>query len=177
MLADQFLPEYHFNEVHSITIEAAPHRIFELVDEMDFSGSWVIRLLFALRGLGANTVSGKDLLRKNFILLGKVEDAEVAFGLVGQFWRPDGNLKQIAPSDFRAFFQPEFLKAVWTFELTRVDPGTTLLVTETRIECLDKKAKSRFAKYWFFVRPFSGLIRKEMLRAIKLKAAEKNRHA
>jgi hypothetical protein len=44
------------------------------------------------------------------------------------------------------------------------------LTTETRIKCLDNESRRSFGFYWMFIQPFSGLIRMEMLRAIKRKA-------
>jgi hypothetical protein len=47
---------------------------------------------------------------------------------------------------------------------------STLLTTETRIWCADGRARRRFALYWALVRPFSGLIRILMLRAVAREA-------
>jgi len=55
------------------------------------------------------------------------------------------------------------------YSLAAEGPATRL-TTETRIKCLDEDSRSRFGWYWAFIRPFSGLIRMEMLRAIKRKA-------
>jgi hypothetical protein len=73
-------------------------------------------------------------------------------------------------AEFISFNEPEFLKATWNFELTAQTDGKTMLETETRIRCLDEKAYKKFARYWFFIRPFSGLIRKEILRTVRRKA-------
>ena len=49
-------------------------------------------------------------------------------------------------------------------------PATTRLVTETRVQCLDAASSRRFGLYWVVVRPFSGLIRRAMLRAVAREA-------
>jgi hypothetical protein len=46
----------------------------------------------------------------------------------------------------------------------------TILETETRIQCLDKNALKKFSWYWFFIRPFSGMIRLQILKSIKRSA-------
>ena len=46
----------------------------------------------------------------------------------------------------------------------------TLLATETRVLCLDTASRRRFRLYWTLIGPFSGLIRKDILRSIKRQA-------
>ncbi|EGH05146.1 hypothetical protein PSYAE_24927, partial [Pseudomonas amygdali pv. aesculi str. 0893_23] len=47
--------------------------------------------------------------------------------------------------------------------------GLTRLVTETRVQCLDAVALRQFRPYWYLIRPFSGLIRRRVLKAIQRK--------
>ena len=42
--------------------------------------------------------------------------------------------------------------------------------TETRVYCLDEVSRKRFKLYWMLIRPFSGLIRREILQAVKRNA-------
>jgi hypothetical protein len=46
----------------------------------------------------------------------------------------------------------------------------TVLSTETRVLATDAAARRRFRRYWLAIRPFSGLIRRVWLRAIKRRA-------
>src|SRR5215212_6508338 len=62
------------------------------------------------------------------------------------------------------------IKIFWNFYFSEVEKNKTVVSTETRILCLTKKSKFWFSLYWFFVRPFSGIIRIEILRLIKKKA-------
>lgn len=73
--------------------------------------------------------------------------------------------------DFRAFDRPGYAKAVWNFSLVEESAGITRLATETRVHCLDDVSRLRFRVYWAMIAPFSGLIRRETLRAIR-KTAE-----
>jgi hypothetical protein len=50
----------------------------------------------------------------------------------------------------------------------RVRPGT--LATETRVHVPDPVSRRKFVRYWRVVRPFSGLIRSQVLRAAKRRA-------
>jgi hypothetical protein len=170
MLQDKFLPQYDFSEKHSIIIVESVKKIFAVVDELDFSKSLIIKILFKLRGLKTKGSLKDGLLRQNFIELEQIENQEMILGLVGQFWKANGNLKKMNATQFVTFNEPEFLKATWNFRVNAQPDGKTLLETETRIQCLDKSAHKKFTRYWFFIRPFSGLIRKEILIAVKRKA-------
>lgn len=170
MLHDRFLPVYDFVEKHQITINRSPEKIFVLIDELDFSESLIIRTLFRLRGMSTKMTLKKGLLQQNFIALEEHKNQELLLGLIGQFWKLNGNLKKVAPDKFSEFNEPGFSKATWNFKLVPTSGDVTILETETRIQTLDEKAHKFFSRYWFFIRPFSGLIRKEMLRSIKRKA-------
>jgi len=58
-------------------------------------------------------------------------------------------------------------KVGWSFSFNERPDDTTEIITETRVLCLNTKTKFLFCIYWFFVKPYSGLIRIEMLRLIK----------
>ena len=167
-LHDKYLPRYDFNEVHQKLIDAPAEVIYRLIRNQDFSGSWIIRALFFLRGLPAKKVTIKGLTDRKFVVLEERPNEEIIIGLIGQFWKPTGELQSFEPNAFISFKGP-FAKATWTFEL-KSQANQKMLITETRIACPDKETKESFSRYWFVIKPFSGLIRREMLRAIKVKA-------
>ncbi len=168
MLQDKYLPDFHFKTSHSITIAASPSKVAEVLAGMDFSGSRLIRFLFRMRGLPTQSTHGIEGLKQmGFTVLEHHPGREIIFGLAGQFWKLRGNIQTCAPDEFISFFRPEFVKAIWNFKIERINENTSALSTETRIACTDKVAYRKFARYWFFVRPFSGVIRMEMLRSIK----------
>lgn len=174
MLQDKFLPEFQFNEIHSIVIKSDAGKVYENILQMNFSDSWIIRLLFKLRGLPSGTIKGiAGLQEMGFTLLETEPDREIILGLVGQFWKPHGNIQSCTPAAFIEFSQADFAKTTWNFEIIQLDDKNIRLATETRILCLSEVVRKRFARYWFFIRPFSGLIRMEILRSIK-RASEKN---
>ena len=66
---------------------------------------------------------------------------------------------------FRGFRQPGFVLAAVSFELEPIGRGTRLS-TETRVQPTDTNAGRAFSLYWLVIRAGSGLIRREMLRAV-----------
>ncbi|UTW62401.1 hypothetical protein KFE98_20745 [bacterium SCSIO 12741] len=61
----------------------------------------------------------------------------------------------------------------WNFEFKELENNECLVSTETRVKCLTTGTKIIFSIYWFFVKPFSGWIRNEMLRLVKKKVNER----
>jgi hypothetical protein len=181
MLIDEFLPVYDAVERHQIDIHQPAERVYAALRQLDLSGSKLVRWLFRLRGLPA-LFSFRDkpqqrlgltldgLLKNGFILLGEARPREIALGLVGKFWTSLGCLQRLQAAEFSNFTTPGYAKAVWNFSLSPQTEGITRLFTETRVLCLDETSRRRFRLYWVFVRPFSGLIRREALRAIKRQA-------
>lgn len=171
MLIDKYLPDFHYGETHSIEILSDRFTIAERLENCDFSKSRLIKILFWLRGMPCERISLSQLTNTGFTELERAANDEFVIGLIGQFWKPDGNLKRFDPAEFQNFNEPNFLKAVWNFRIAERNIHSCSLSTETRVYCTDQSSKKRFSRYWFFVRPFSGLIRMEMLKAVK-RAAE-----
>ncbi|MDL1876095.1 hypothetical protein FBQ85_13125 [Cytophagia bacterium CHB2] len=178
MLIDEFLPRYDVHEYHEIDIAAPAERIYAAMRTLDLSRSWLIRMLFGLRGLPALFSSPSEpkqrlgltlagLLDSGFILLGETPQQELVLGLVGKFWTASGEIQHIRTEHFRSFDTPGFAKAVWNFSLAPQPNGVTNVSTNTRVLCLDEASRRRFRMYWLFIRPFSGAIRLAALRAIK----------
>ena len=112
-----------------------------------------------------------QLADQGFTLLATDPPREIVFGLMGRFWQPNGG---VIPSTAEAFTRPlpsGVACAVWNFSV-HPDSGGTVVATETRVLCENPAARIRFRLYWAVVGPFSALIRREMLRAIR---AESNR--
>lgn len=173
MLIDEFLPKYDFVETHGIAINASAERVFTAANEVDFSDSFIVRWLLRLRGMSGEAVSLRNLEYFRFKILGQIVNKEVLIGLAGKFWTPWGDMQRVDASNFREFETPGYAKAVWNFSLHGTSDKTDL-TTETRIRCLDHDSRSKFGFYWTFIQPFSGLIRMEMLKAIKHEAEFRN---
>ena len=183
MLIDEIMPEPHFAERHAIRIAAPPERAYEAVRRLDLRGSPVARTLFALRSLpgffgrrrgrrGLGTTM-ETLLESGFVVLAERAPRELVLGLAGQFWKPMGGIARLEPDEFRGCDLPGLALATWNFTVLPTDEGS-LVATETRVRCTDAAAHRSFSRYWRVVRPFSGLVRREMLRVIR-RTAEADR--
>ena len=104
-------------------------------------------------------------------MLGERPGEELVLGTVGRFWRSGGETRLTSAAHFREPTPPGTAKAAWSFAVHRRPDGTELR-TETRVLCADAAGR-RFRAYWLLIRPFSGLIRREMLAAVR-EAAESN---
>lgn len=181
MPLDQFLPEYHFSEYHVVRVPAPPEIVFKSLKQVDMSGSRIIKGLLGLRLLPYVFKPGKkpdfgaaialdDFIKMGFIKLAEVYPEEIILGLAGQFWKPTVQLRAVPPDRFRQFSRPGFCKAVWNIQVRANGPERSVLSTTTRIHCQGTKARVLFSGYWGVVRPFSGLIRKSLLRLIRREA-------
>lgn len=173
MLIDDFMPRFDFNETHDIKIRATAENVFRALNEVDLCESAIVRWLFRLRGMPTENMTLRELRRLRFETLGENKNQELLLGLAGRFWTLTGNLQKINSNNFREFNEKGFAKAVWNFWLDEAQ-GETRLTTETRIKCMDAESRKSFGFYWTFIQPFSGLIRKEMLKLIKQKAEKSN---
>ena len=148
---------------------ASAEAVFSVIDEVDLCESPIIRALFFLRGLPNGHLSLRDLKNSGFEMLGIQKNEELLLGLAGKFWTLCGDMQKVNSGNFREFDKKGFAKAVWNFSVDGKGNETNLK-TETRICCLDDESRRSFGFYWTFIQPFSGLIRREMLRIVKKKA-------
>lgn len=138
---DDFLPEFDFSERHRLAIKAPPERIDEALRTVSIADIPIARALWFVRRLGRP---------------------------YGDTKRPfvGGELRGVVlEDDFLAYAQPDTYKAVIDFRI-----GPSLLSTETPVHVADPAARRKFRRYWFVIRPFSGLIRILLLRAARKKA-------
>lgn len=166
MLIDEYLPEYDFEERHSIDIAASPDEIYRAAKQVDFGDSFIVRWLMNLRGMSTTKLTLENFSYSKFKVLGEVPGKELLIGLAGRFWTPWGDLQDVNADNFKGFDKGGYAKAVWNFSVEK-DGNLSHLSTETRIKCLDEGSRRSFGFYWTFIRPFSGLIRMEMLKTIK----------
>lgn len=170
-LIDDFMPVFHAVERHALTVAAPPPVVYRAIAQTDFARAGLIRWLLRLRGLGRpGRLTLGDVTRGGFVLLGERPGCEMALGIAGKFWTPSGGRVTLDAEGFRRFERAGYAKAVWDFRVVEAGEGVTRLTTETRIWCADGAARRRFRLYWAVVRPFSGLIRILMLRAVAREA-------
>jgi hypothetical protein len=99
---------------------------------------------------------------------------ELVLGAVTQPWLADVVFRGVAPEDFAAFQDPNYVKIAWTLGVTPLDDGSadgsSVFRTETRAVATDPAARARFRRYWMVASPGIVLIRWEMLRLVKREA-------
>ena len=186
MLIDSFAPNPDAVETHRINIKASPDVVYRALWTADLGSSLTIKFLLALRSLPEFVLHpGKPLSHDRRITLQTLIDAgfgvlaeqpgkEIVLGVSGRFWRPTGNLSPFNRADFDAPLPAGLARAVWNFHVEETNDGQTILSTETRVICGDRRSRRKFRAYWFFVRPFSGLIRRIMLRNIRKAAGREH---
>ena len=178
MLIDSFAPNPDAVETHSIAIDASPAAVRHALWTADLGGSLIIKALLGLRALPEIILHGRPAVRRDrkvtlqtvinsgFGILADQPD-EIVLGVTGRFWRPTGNLSPFNREDFDRAVPAGLARGVWSFRLEQDGGGRTILSTETRVVCGDDASRRKFRVYWFFVRPFSGLIRRIMLRNVR----------
>jgi hypothetical protein len=192
MLLDEFLPEFDVRASCTTRIAAPPDRVYASLRTANFDHWGLMRVLVGLRwlpglasapsdawrriraGRGRRPVTLDRLLDGGFTLLGERPGQELVLGTIGRFWRARGELWPTSPERFREAAPYGTAKAAWNFALTAATSKHTEVRTETRVLCADARSRRRFRAYWVFVRPFSGLIRREMLAAIRVAAEREN---
>lgn len=180
-LLDHYLPEYEVSEHHSISVDTSPSRAYDAVLSAPLGSSAIVRILLKLRGL-PSLLSGKgrgsldaasatllDTIGHGFFLVDEQPGREIVLGTIGKFWRPTGSRLCGTPEDLFNGPPPGSAAAIWNFRVVRLGRGSGIH-TETRVKCGDEAALRSFQLYWKIVGPFSGLIRRRMLAAIKREA-------
>lgn len=187
MLIDRFMPTPNAREIHCASISATPEAVYRALWRTDFGTSWIVKGLLGFRALPALVTGSRRseplvdrararldldaIIAAGFGKLAEKPEREVVLGVVGRFWRPVRNLEPFQPDLFEAAPPAGLSLAVWNFTVERADAKTTILRTETRIQCGDSASRRKFRVYWILVRPFSGWIRHLMLAAVRREAA------
>ncbi len=172
-LIEELLPDPDFGNSHSVVIAAPRERVVEAAESYRLNENGVVSLLFRLRRLEPPGPLRASLLGQGFTLLAEKAGEEVVVGIAGRFWalNETANLIPVADAQaFEDFAEPGTAKAVVCFRFQSLPDGSTRLSTETRIKCVDAAARRRFAAYWALIGPFSGWIRKIVLRGVQQRA-------
>jgi hypothetical protein len=182
MLIDSFVPHPDAAETHTLEIAAPAPAVYQALRTTNLAESRVVMSLLALRALPGlitrsrrggtrlPTLTLDNLVRGSFGLLAEDPGREIVIGVAGRFWQPINNTSPFNAHDFREAVRPGFARAVWNFAIRDAGDGRSVLSTETRIVCGDRASRTKFRLYWLAVRPFSGLIRILMLRAVRKRA-------
>ena len=182
-LLDTLLPVSDCREHHAVVIHAPPAQVYAALWQMTPDDFPLFRLLMGIRALpvllsrrgSLSSTRQKPLLDTmlvaGFARLAEEPDRELVAGEIAQPWKlRGGSSHRIASShDFLAFNESGYVKVATNFLLI-AESDMTRLSTETRIHATDPSARRAFRRYWFVIRPGSGIIRRDWLRAIKRRA-------
>jgi hypothetical protein len=148
-------------------VDAAPDAVFAAIRSVTLAETPIARTLMRLRGMRAGSVRPlvEEMDAEGFAQVAEEPLREVVYAAIGQPWKPLGG-KRAHAGDFRTFSDPGYAKLGFNF---RLENG--VLSTETRVLLTDERSRKLFRRYWLVIRPFSGLIRREWLRAIAQRAA------
>lgn len=186
MQLDNYLPAYDFNEIHTVTVDAPPERVFTAIKELTAAElSPLIFWMMGIRSLPAKLMGKsfpsmarqskpflKQMQEGGFIPLAEESNSEIVFGLIGQFWKLTGGEEpEISnPQAFLDFDDPAFAKVAANLAINVDEKGRTRCSTETRIHAADPTTRRKFAFYWRIISMGSAWIRVLWLKAIKRKA-------
>jgi hypothetical protein len=177
-LIEDSAPSPDAAELHEIEVHASPEVVYRALWTTDLGASLVIKSLLALRSLPAVVVGRKksfatsavtlqSIIDGGFGLLAEEPGREILLGVAGRFWRPTGNVEPFDRASFSRPVPPGMARGLWNFKVVPAGDRETILSTETRVTCGDPASRRRFRLYWFVIRPFSGLVRIIMLKAIR----------
>lgn len=181
---DPWLPRWDFRERHERRIAAPPDRVYAALPDVNLGDSPFVKPLLQLRMLparlaGRAPAGGIDLeqltMRRfvaGFVELSRDPPRSFVVGACGAFWRPVGGASEATtPDAFASHARPGTARLAWGYFFASDGDGT-LVVTETRIDCVDAAARRAMLAYWCLIRGPSGLIRRETLRLLA-RAAER----
>ena len=182
---DDVLPVYRHRERHATQIAAAPEVAWRALHTVSGGDLRLTRLLMSIRAVpgrlrGAGRPPGGLPADRGFIEA-FIEDGfrelrvdppwTFVAGTAGQPWRLRGeeSVDVVDLDGLRAFARPGFVRLATSFELEAIGDGTRLS-TETRVQPTDAAAARAFRAYWWAIRAGSGLIRRDMLQAVRRRA-------
>lgn len=175
---EELLPVWDHREVHRRAVAAPPDRVWDAIWDLRVRDLSVTGALTRLRG-GPSAwrrdpgAAENRNLRVIDVMAPKVLVAQAPEELllvdVARYTGSKPSRPRAAADwtveDFAAYTEPGWSKVGMDFRLVPT-PGGTELVTETRVFSTDPATRRSFSAYWLAVRAGSGLIRRDLLRAV-----------
>src|SRR5215831_6100358 len=173
MTLDDVVPHPQYRICHSRVVDAPPTAVWDELCRVTMSALPAgyalegIRLLPArLAGRKHQSLAGRTFLDVTPIpvLFSERPQVVISAGL-SQAWRLLGGPAppRLDAAALRAWSQPGWVKVAMEFRVEPTAAGTRLS-TETRVTTTDPRTRRLFAPSWFFIRPGSSAIRREVLR-------------
>jgi hypothetical protein len=148
---DRVMPDYQFNEVHSMRVRATPEAAFRAMHEVTLDEIRLVRVLLGARALAGGRIprfrgTGQPMAKAmdvQFPVLAEQPGHEVVRG------------KALGPR----------VKVAFNVRVYGEGGGWAHISTETRVFATDAAAARSFGRYWRMVYPGSAIIRQMWLEA------------
>lgn len=166
----EMVPSPQFRERHERRIAAPPAAVWEAIQELSLGDLRLSSALMRVRSFGRRP-AGRLLEHGPVPVLATEPERSVVAGGVLQPWKLRGGATPPAldAAQLRAFGEPGWVKVAFDFVLVP-DAGGTRLSTETLVAATDARTRRLFGLYWVVIRAGSGLIRRDLLRAVARQA-------
>lgn len=170
-LIEDLMPAWDVRKRYERLVRAPAGRTWAALQRYDIShdSSALTKALLRLRGLRPEAGTGVGAFAgSRFSVVGERPGAELVVAIAGKFWaiRESNALEPVEDAaHISAYDVPGRAVAVWSFEVAPRN-GRSVLATETRVRCTDDRARRIFKAYWTVIEPFSGMIRRDMLRTV-----------
>ena len=177
---ERLIPAWDVRSSHQTIVQAPADMVFAVAEHFDLQSIPLVRAIFWLRGklMGASRSSPRrpvglvvETKRLGWGELHRRPGRELVMGAVTQPWLADVQFTAVPPDEFLGYGEHDRVKIVWTIEAVPIEPGLTLLRTETRVRATDLVAREKFLRYWRFAQYGIELIRRLHLPAVR-RAAE-----
>jgi hypothetical protein len=181
---DVYMPSYDFYERHELVIHAPAKQVRAVLDRISFADIGVIETLGRIRAIamGQFRTPGPGGAPPSMPILTMMNDprsgffpldsagGEYVFGLAGQPW--NNAAVRLKPGEFRSWAKSDQVKIAVNFLIVDLGQGRCRAITETRVAANDESARRKMAKYWTLIYPGTGLIRRSLLEAIRVRAEQ-----
>ena len=171
------MPEYQFYERHTTRVHARLEQVMQAVRQSTFADMTSLTTLLKIRGAALRIHETGQLPQDR-----RIFDAFSAPGMLLDdsghellmCWiaslREKGLARVQTLEEFAAYREQSAIKMAFNFEVAEAGDGWCTLGTETRVLALDESSRRGMARYWRFIVPGSGLLRREWLDGIKRRA-------
>jgi hypothetical protein len=173
---DELLPRWHFRECHRRRTSLPASALIAAVEQVTWADVPVLHVLMRIRSVGRLSLGRRnrildDMTAMGFVVLDRRDD-ELVLAALGRPWaRRGGRAPRLADQSDPARFFVEFSELGWAKMIANFRVSSGELTTETRVLLTDEQSRRAFGRYWLFIRPFSGLIRRHWLAAIVRRAS------
>lgn len=178
-LLERFMPTYEVAERRNIAVDAPADVTFVVACEADLMQSPIIRAIFKARELVLGAQPDTSARPRGVVaftksigwgVLAEVPGREVVMGAVTQPWNPNVVFHPLTPDEFVRFYEPDYVKIVWTLRADPVGENESIFRHETRVLTTDSVARAKFRRYWAQFSPGIKLIRWLLLPQVRTEA-------